>query len=73
MQPFERKFSKSTRIFLLLTNFFFFLEQKVGVFIEGGGGGVMGRDCFAVQAQTEVGGSPILLNCHRIQAVQHSF
>ena len=38
MQPFERKFSKSTRIFLLLTNFFFFLEQKVGVFIEGGGG-----------------------------------
>ena len=52
MQPFERKFLKSTRIFLLLTNFFF-LEQKVGLFYRGGGGG----GCFAVQAQTEVGSS----------------
>ena len=71
MQPFERKFLKSTRIFLLLTNFFF-LEQKVevlyrGVCVGGGGG------CFAVQPQTEVGSSPILLSCHRIQAVKHSF
>ena len=40
MQPFERKFLKSTRIFLLLTNFFF-LEQKVEVLYRGvcGGGG----------------------------------
>ena len=59
MQPFERKFLKSTRNFLLLTNFFF-LEQKVGVLYRGGGGGE-GRGCFAVQPQTEVGSSPILL------------
>ena len=67
MQPFERKFLKSTRIFLILTNFFFLGAESRTVLSRGGGG------CFAVQAQTEVGSSPILLNCHRIQAVKHSF
>ena len=68
MQPFERKFLKSTRIFLLLTNFFFLGAESRTVLSRRGEGG-----CFAVQAQTEVGSSPILLNCHRIQAVKHSF
>ena len=62
MQPFERKFLKSTRNFLLLTNFFFLGEEGRSVLSKGLGGGC-----------SEVGSSPILLNCHSIQAVKHSF
>ena len=73
MQPFERKFLKSTRNFFTLNQlfflFFFFGAEGRSVLSRGGGGCF----CLAVQPQTEVGSSPILLNCHRIQAVKHSF